>query len=917
MNEIKLIELAFQYFGILDQADRKLFLAVANGELADFSAKDETQNDPCKAEEWAADRRIKSDRITWLCKNPQASAEIRQKGIGIKGALIEGKLDLQFANLAFPLFFEKCAVTDEINLRSARLPMLFLSGSHIKQFGGNGLRVDGSIILREGFVARAEVQMTGAIIAGNFECDAGHFLNAGGIALNLEQAKIGGTVLFRRGFEANGEVRLLMATVGGNLVSENAAFSNPGKIALNADAVRVEGRLLLRRGFKAEGEVILYGANIGGNFDCREGLFRSEGAPRAITADGLKVGGFAHLAKGFRAEGEVTLYEAAIEASLDFGGGQLVNPAGFALKAEGLRVGGSLRFVREFRAEGEVRLTGSSIGRNCLLETAQFINPGKVAIWFDGTQIEGSIFLGKGFKAEGEVRLVSATIGGNVIGKNAEFINHGQKAFNLTGIKVNGFLTLRPGLRVEGEIGLYEASIGGLLDLEEARLENPTGKSLDVGCAKVGGSVLLRKGFASKGEVSFFFATIGKSLECDGSHFLNSGRISLGLEGVKTGGSILLRNGFKAEGAVRLFAAVIAGSLECDGGEFNNNGGVALNAEGSKIERQVYLRNGCKALGEVRFRAARIGGTLNCDRATFVNAGSVALNAFFLRAQDGVALMNMELDGGVILANAKIEGPLSWINISKPTSNKPPNDVELDLRFARAETFSVDYGPLPPTGKMHLHGFVYNEIDEPSTVTTDTRIRWLSRQPVNPFQPQPYEQLAAVLRKRGHEEDSIRLLRAREKIRASKVRPLSAEWWWYRGFGRIIGHGYRPWTAFWVGLVIIVFGTFVFERGFRAGLITPTKDNAFINPTTTTLKDNYPRFSAFIYSLEVFTPVLNLYQKEYWQPNAHSGDNLFHSKKISLRSGELLRSYFWAHIILGWVLTSLWVVGLTGLVKKR
>jgi hypothetical protein len=39
------------------------------------------------------------------------------------------------------------------------------------------------------------------------------------------------------------------------------------------------------------------------------------------------------------------------------------------------------------------------------------------------------------------------------------------------------------------------------------------------------------------------------------------------------------------------------------------------------------------------------------------------------------------------------------------------------------------------------------------------------------------------------------------------------------------------------------------------------------------------------------------------------------TKLAPLKSGSLLRCYFWFHIIAGWILTTLWVGGLTGLLK--
>jgi hypothetical protein len=70
-------------------------------------------------------------------------------------------------------------------------------------------------------------------------------------------------------------------------------------------------------------------------------------------------------------------------------------------------------------------------------------------------------------------------------------------------------------------------------------------------------------------------------------------------------------------------------------------------------------------------------------------------------------------------------------------------------------------------------------------------------------------------------------------------------------------------------------------------------------------KDNVAiRLQPFIYSLDVFLPISNFHQEEYWMPRANDV------------WGYLLLCYFWVHIALGWMLTTLGVAGLTGLVRK-
>ena len=67
----------------------------------------------------------------------------------------------------------------------------------------------------------------------------------------------------------------------------------------------------------------------------------------------------------------------------------------------------------------------------------------------------------------------------------------------------------------------------------------------------------------------------------------------------------------------------------------------------------------------------------------------------------------------------------------------------------------------------------------------------------------------------------------------------------------------------------------------------------------------YKEFSPVVYSLDNFLPIINLGEKDHWMPNPHEGG-----------LGGFLRVYLWIHIALGWLLTTLFVAGLTPIVRS-
>lgn len=122
----------------------------------------------------------------------------------------------------------------------------------------------------------------------------------------------------------------------------------------------------------------------------------------------------------------------------------------------------------------------------------------------------------------------------------------------------------------------------------------------------------------------------------------------------------------------------------------------------------------------------------------------------------------------------------------------------------------------------------------------------------------------------------------------------------------------------YMAIGVVVLGTVLFGTGYQHGLITPTEKDCS-PPTQVIINDcakypNYPKFNPLIYSLDVFVPIIDLRLKSAWQPNANNGET--EDPILHLKAGAWLRYYFWLHIFFGWVLTTLWVAGFSGLVRN-
>jgi hypothetical protein len=749
----KLLELAGARFQRdsppISPAEGKLFAAVVDGEDADC---------------WEGPGKrgvIRSDRLSWLCIDPQASALVPSTGISLIGAEIDEELHLEWAKIAFPFRTFDCLFKKSIILQNTHLRALYLRRTSTADLKAEGLVVKDSVFLANGFEAKAKVELTNSRIGGNLNCDAGHFL-----------------------YSAN-------------------------SIALDASHAKIDGGVSLARGFKAEGTVDFTDAKIGGTLDCDGGQFVSDGRRAALNMKAARVQGSVYLRRALK----VTT---GLDTDLDY------------------------------IAEGGVDLSDTTIGGNLMCTDGQFTreNAGQDRVWAlnaSGAKINNDVSLDGSFRTDDGVALVGTTVGGKLDCSNGHFIATEKSP--------------------PSQMKLRE-----LLEL----------KAINAVRCKIQGAVYLSYDFNAVGEVDLGGATIGGDLVCNYGQFSSWPYPE---------------------------PAVITGEFA-----------TALDCSSAKIDGNVSLRGGIIAVGDLNFAAASIG------------------RSFELRSY------SYEDDHGKEIRDVP----------------RIMNGI-LDLRFTKVGTLFNERESWPPIDSLRLQGFVYDRIHPEAPQSAEPhsqngQLGWLYLQPWNEFSHQPYEQLAAVFRNMGLEDQAKEVLIALNEDQAAQKIPSSAigDLIWYKVFGSMIGFGYRPWNAFWISLAFIVLGWWLFRLGYRQGLVTPVEDRPFFfeqkdNVEACKHPELYPKFSACVYSLETFVPLLKLDVSKFWQPNANRGNEVslrelmlkavvvllfgkrkqeywlrrfnWTFKKGPWTTGAWLRTYLWLHIIAGWVFTTLWVVGLTGLVK--
>lgn len=381
------------------------------------------------------------------------------------------------------------------------------------------------------------------------------------------------------------------------------------------------------------------------------------------------------------------------------------------------------------------------------------------------------------------------------------------------GASVKGSVFLRNEFRALGEVRLQGAEIGTVLDCEDGTFTNPqskeqpgSGEALNANGIMVKGSVLLSGRFRAEGRVQFMGATIGQDVDCSSATFINPPRKGLSAsgtafaaDGIHLDGSMFL-SGLHAEGGVGLVGAQIGGDLGCEQATFMNplkkdlgGSGAALLGDRASVKGSAFFRFGFQAEGCVCLPSARIGGALDCRRGVF---------------------------------------------------------AALDLTNASAGSILDDEGSWPERGRLDLDGFFYGRISD-GPKDAKSRLRWLGRQPERPFRPQPYVQLARILREAGDDDGARQVLVAMEDRRWDTTEdhhwtdPLQK--WPLRV---TVGYGYRPLRALWEVVGLSALGWIIYRRSYLAGSMVPSEKEAYQSfEAEGQLPLHYRRFAPLVYSI--------------------------------------------------------------------
>jgi hypothetical protein len=235
----------------LNDAEEKLLDAVRKGKLADFG-----DHVPATAEE-RRERTIRVEVLRLLMLGDYKGIPAYERGVRIRGAVIDGTLDFQGCKLTGDLALVFCELK-YVKLYQCRTRTITLDGSRCDKVLIANAEIDGSIQLRNGFTTKRVVRIVGSKIAGSLDCAKGKFL-AAERSLICEYCEIQGKIVLRAGFEASGLVRLNGVSVRDNVECTGGKFgSNDTWIApTSTDLVEAYRHCLIIRDVTIRGTLVL------------------------------------------------------------------------------------------------------------------------------------------------------------------------------------------------------------------------------------------------------------------------------------------------------------------------------------------------------------------------------------------------------------------------------------------------------------------------------------------------------------------------------------------------------------------------------------------------------------------------------------------------------------------------------------
>ena len=597
-----------------------------------------------------------------------------------------------------------------------------------------------------------------------------------------------------------------------------------------------------------------------------------------------------------------------------------------SIQADRMHVTGNVRLLHQFTAHGEVRLIGARIGGSLDLTGARIESLGTgLALDLGEAVIEASVFLiddptGRRPLIRGRIDMGQARIGGQFLIRNATLeapsadapvgsaysrSRVGGTALSAPRLSVGAEITLEGTCAVTGGIDLSMSELSSVSVQPGCSLHAPGRTALDLTNTELLSTVTVGQQVPVSGTVRLSGARIHGNL-CLRGAILSApeGGSLLAAQGVSIDGEAELQNLEATGGDLGLRAATIGSFVDAAGAQLRNPGGYTLNLVQANVKGSVRLVDGFRSCGEVVLNRAVIEGRLLCTQGTFDSPAQPGGDG----SGDAIEAISATIRGGL---------DLGWKSISP----------SVDLTNTRTSFLADDPETWP--ARFIIVGLTYDRFEQPQGSGSrrpwdhTARAAWLSRQAA--YDAGPYEQAARVFREHGYTTGAEAILIAQRR-HARRVmagpgapfrRAIDA------AFSTTVAYGFRPRRVLWLLALLLILVILSLEAPTTqatmrattaAGLVYSTHGPApggsgpgpagrapGIAQSDACGGGQVRCFNPVLYAIDTVIPLVSLDQRSTWYPDP------------SLRDGAFMQWWLNAATLLGWLLSSIFVLSLARL----
>lgn len=313
--------------------------------------------------------------------------------------------------------------------------------------------------------------------------------------------------------------------------------------------------------------------------------------------------------------------------------------------------------------------------------------------------------------------------------------------------------------------------------------------------------------------------------------------------------------------------------LSFERSEFQDPSG-RVACESMSVEGDAYFTN-VKMSGPVSFARSQFTGMVDLYRAQFLDPNSETSFAGVSVGGD-FGVREAVFSGGVTWYGASIAGDLVATGCTFGSGQG-----RTSFRMASIGG-TVDFKQATFVGAYDLGGMEYKDM-----VRDEGDDRWgsiIELLSAAQYAPEAYARLVEHLHRLGCPAEANRVYiesKRRERRECTRWGEKGLNW----VFDVTIRYGRDHWRAFWIWLIIVFSGMVVFRK---KNMISRTSGGAGL------------KYCALWYSLDLCLPVVNLQMKADWMPKQRCC---------------LVRYWLLLHLLLGWFFLTVWLLGLTGVIK--